>query len=83
MTNLRFDSREARVETAMPGEYAFSFTPKKAGPSRLWADLLPVATDAQEYCIPDITAATKYEPYLRAGNQNGGHLGGPEIRSGL
>ena len=48
--------------TGVPGEYAFSFTPRKPGPYRVWADLLPVATDAQEYAIADVAAPTPGEP---------------------
>lgn len=48
--------------TATPGEYGFSFTPRKSGPYRVWADLVPVATDAQEYAIADIAAPAEGEP---------------------
>ncbi len=48
--------------TGTPGEYAFSFTPLKPGPYRVWADLVPVATDTQEYSIADIAAPMKGEP---------------------
>ena len=48
--------------TGTPGEYAFSFTPRKPGSYRVWADLLPVATDAQEYSMADIPAPTQGEP---------------------
>ncbi len=53
---------EHPTTTATPGEYAFTFTPSKPGPYRVWADLLPVATNAQEYAIADLAAATKPEP---------------------
>ncbi len=42
------------VETKTPGEYSFSFTPKKNGNYRLWADLLPITTGKQEYAITDL-----------------------------
>lgn len=48
--------------TGVPGEYAFTFIPKKPGPYRVWVDLLPLATDIQEYVIADIAAPTKGEP---------------------
>lgn len=53
---------EHPVPTGTPGEYAFSFTPRKPGAYRAWADLLPVATDAQEYSMTDIAAPTQGEP---------------------
>lgn len=53
---------EHPVPTTTPGEYAFSFTPQKPGVYRVWADLLPVATDAQEYSMTDIAAPTQGEP---------------------
>ncbi|MBS0660627.1 MAG: hypothetical protein JSR82_20595 [Verrucomicrobia bacterium] len=40
--------------TATPGEYVFSFTPAKAGPYRIFADLLPVSTSVQEYAVTDL-----------------------------
>jgi len=48
--------------TSKPGEYAFTFTPLKPGPYRVWADLVPVATDTQEYAMTDITSTDKSEP---------------------
>ena len=40
---------EHPAPTATPGEYAFSFTPKKTGPYRIWADLVPADSGVQEY----------------------------------
>ena len=48
--------------TGVPGEYAFSFTPGKPGPYRVWADLVPTATKQQEYVIADIASNAKSEP---------------------
>ena len=45
-----------------PGEYVFSFTPRKPGPYRVWADLVPTADKEQEYVIADLPADTKAEP---------------------
>ena len=53
---------EHPTATATPGEYQFTFTPLKPGPYRVWADLVPIATDAQEYALADIAASTKSEP---------------------
>lgn len=50
---------EHPVPTATPGEYQFTFTPSKPGRYRVWADLVPIATDIQEYAIGDISASTK------------------------
>ncbi len=53
---------EHPTPTDKPGEYAFAFTPKKPGPYRIWADLLPLVTNRQEYVIADVATATKGEP---------------------
>lgn len=53
---------EHPTATATPGEYQFTFTPSKSGPYRVWADLVPVATGAQEYAVADIAASTESEP---------------------
>jgi hypothetical protein len=34
--------------TGTRGEYEFSFTPRRSGPYRIWADLVPVASSVQE-----------------------------------
>ena len=47
--------------TQTPGEYSVSFTPHKPGPYRAWADIVPVATDTQEYAMTDIAASTHGE----------------------
>ncbi len=59
LTDYRHEHPEP---TATPGEYKFSFTVRKPGPYRVWADLLPVATGEQEYVIADLPAETKGEP---------------------
>lgn len=61
-TSLSDYHHEHPTATSTPGEYSFTFTPSKPGPYRVWADLVPVATDAQEYAIADIAAPTKGEP---------------------
>ena len=48
---------EHPVATATPGEYAFSFTPTKTAPYRIWADLVPVATGLQELPFVDLPSA--------------------------
>ena len=52
---------EHPAPTATPGEYTFSFTPRKPGPYRAWADLVPAANDTQEYAMTDIAASTPGE----------------------
>jgi hypothetical protein len=47
--------------TGKPGEYAFSFIPRKPGPYRIWADLVPKG-GAQEYAVADLAAQTQPEP---------------------
>jgi len=45
-----------------PGEYNFSFTPRKPGPYRIFADVVPTETSMQEYVIGEIAAETKGLP---------------------
>lgn len=37
-----------------PSEFVFDFTPKKDSGYRVWADIIPVSTDKQEYVMSDI-----------------------------
>jgi hypothetical protein len=39
-----------------PGEYRFTFTPRKPGPYRAWADVQPLLTGVQEYAMTDMPA---------------------------
>ena len=48
--------------TRNPGEYAFSFTPRKSGGYRVWVDLRPYPLGLQEYAMTDIPARTTGEP---------------------
>ncbi len=45
--------------TKTPGEYAFSFTPRKSAPYRIWADIVPVATGVQELPSTDLPSEGK------------------------
>jgi hypothetical protein len=47
--------------TANPGEYAFTFTPRKPGPYAVYADIVPLATGRQEYARTDIPGAADPE----------------------
>lgn len=38
------------------GQYTFTWTPKKDGLYRMWADLVPVSSNEQEYAVVDIPA---------------------------
>lgn len=53
---------EHPVPTVVPGEYAFTFTPRKPGRYRAWADLRPYPLGLQEYAMADMAAATTPEP---------------------
>lgn len=53
---------EHPVPTRNPGEYSFSFTPRKPGSYRVWADVRPDPLGLQEYAMTDIPAATSGEP---------------------
>ena len=48
---------EHPMPTKNPGEYSFSFTPRKSGTYRAWADLRPQPLGMQEYCMTDIPGA--------------------------
>ena len=74
-----------------PGEYVFRFTPRKPGSYRVWADVIPAETGAQEYVIADILAETQGEPLTDREPRLVGESGGlryelsfdkPEIRAG-
>jgi hypothetical protein len=54
--------------TRVPGEYAFSFTPRRLGPYRVWADLRPQPMGLQEYAaalIPAGSTSTHPDPVDR------------------
>ena len=40
--------------TAVPGEYAFAFTPRQTGAYRIWADIRPAPMNLQEYALADL-----------------------------
>ncbi|MEO6435795.1 MAG: hypothetical protein ABIP55_08540, partial [Tepidisphaeraceae bacterium] len=44
--------------TKTPGEFAFSFTPRRPGPYRIWADVVPDQTSVQEFVVADIPGET-------------------------
>ncbi|WP_395751936.1 hypothetical protein [Prosthecobacter sp.] len=48
---------EHPVETDVPGEYTFSFTPQRTAPYRIWADLVPSATGVQELPFTDLPSS--------------------------
>jgi rubrerythrin len=52
--NTETDYHHEHPEPAGDGEYAFSFTPQRPDPYRVWADLLPVRTHVQQYSVADI-----------------------------
>lgn len=60
-----------------PGEYSFTFTPRKPGPYRTWADVQPLQTGVQEYAMADIVPAgtgaggTLEKTYPRVGELEG------------
>lgn len=51
------------TETA--GEYAFKFTPRKAGEYKFFADLVPVKTNNQEYSVSSAEVAGEAEPVVK------------------
>lgn len=48
---------EHPTATKTPGEYRFSFTPRKNAPYRIWADIVPVATGVQELPFTDLPSS--------------------------
>jgi hypothetical protein len=42
--------------TVTPGEYAFTFTPRRPGPYRIWADVVPASSSIQEYLVADLSS---------------------------
>ncbi|MGB8170450.1 MAG: hypothetical protein WCF18_23305 [Chthoniobacteraceae bacterium] len=52
---------EHPVAMETPGEYVFSFTPKKTAPYRIWADIVPAVTGVQELPYVDLPAQAKGE----------------------
>lgn len=51
--------REHPAPTQTPGEYAFSFTPAKTAPYRMWADIVPAATGVEEMPRVDLPSPGK------------------------
>lgn len=50
---------EHPVPTKTPGEYVFSFTPRKTTPYRIWADIVPASTGVQELPFADLPSGGK------------------------
>jgi hypothetical protein len=48
---------EHPTATDTPGEYRFSFTPRRPGPYRAWADVQPLVSGIQEYAMADLKVA--------------------------
>ena len=51
------DYHHEHPEPAGDGEYAFSFTPRRPDPYRVWADLRPVRTHVQQYSVANIPSS--------------------------
>ncbi len=50
---------EHPAPTGIPGEYVFTFTPKKTVAYRIWADIVPMATGVQELPFADLPSEGK------------------------
>lgn len=61
-SSLRDYHHEHPRPTGVDGEYSFTFTPKKSGPYRAWADVRTKLTGFQEYAMADIPAPAVAEP---------------------
>ncbi|MEQ1851026.1 MAG: hypothetical protein ABMA01_05470 [Chthoniobacteraceae bacterium] len=64
------------ARTKTPGEYTFSFTPKKTAAYRLWADILPAATGVQELPFVDLASPGKASAIEDKGNRFTSAAGG-------
>ena len=53
---------EHPAATETPGEYAFTFTPRRLGPYRVFADVVPAESAVQEFVIGSIPGAGAAEP---------------------
>jgi Heavy metal binding domain len=58
------DYHHEHPEPAGDGQYAFSFTPQRPDTYRVWADLLPVRTQVQQYSVADIPSSTPRQAKL-------------------
>ncbi len=54
---------------SVPGTYTFAITPNKAGEYKVFADLLPAATNRQEYTVTRFTVAGTLTPVEKVTNQ--------------
>ena len=67
---------EHPVPTGTPGEYTFTFTPKKSAPYRVWADVVPLMTGVQELPFVDLPCAEKGGVVADTGNRFKSSAGG-------
>lgn len=52
------------VPTKEPGVYQFEWKPKKHATYRIWADLVPLEKNAQEYVISDLVVVNAKQPEI-------------------
>ena len=79
--------------TGVPGEWAFDFTPRLAGPYRLWIDAVPVETGREEFAVVDLgarlenpvlpEAERQTEQRARSDGIEGELSFGPPLREGI
>jgi hypothetical protein len=67
---------EHPLPTDVPGEYAFTFTPRKPGSYRVFADVVPRVSNTQEYPVCDLPAAGKGEPITDRASVNVAEVAG-------
>lgn len=60
---------EHPTPTETPGEYKFAFTPRRPGPYRVFADVVPAETGVQEYVVADVPAAADARPGVPVGDR--------------
>jgi hypothetical protein len=67
---------EHPLPTKTPGDFAFSFTPTKTVPYRIWADIVPVSTGVQELPFVDLPSTGKAGPPADMENRFNSTAGG-------
>lgn len=71
---------EHPVSTEIPGEYTFSFIPKKTAPYRIWADVVPTVSGIQEYPSVDLPSKGTAEPITDRSDSYTSTAGGLNFR---
>ena len=74
---------EHPVPTKVPGEYEFTFTPRKTAPYRIWADLVPMASGVQELPFADLPSTGTPGPLANTATRYTSTAGGYQFSLAL